>query len=126
MAHEKRRVVVSVINDLVTDQRVNRTCRELHEMGYEVLLVGRKLPGSMPMPSTAYSSRRMRLIFTTGALFYAAFNTRLFFKLLFTKAHILWSNDLDTLLANRWAAKLKGKPIVFDSHEFFTEVPELE
>lgn len=68
----------------------------------------------------------MKLLFTKGALFYALYNWRLFWLLLFKKADIFWSNDLDTLLGSRMAAKFKGKPIIFDSHEYFTEVPELE
>jgi len=126
MEGKKKKITVSVINDLVTDQRVNRTCLELHLMGYDVLVVGRKLKTSLPMPTLPYSTKRMKLWVTKGALFYAWYNWRLFWLLLFTKTDVFWSNDLDTLLANRWASKLKRKPLVFDSHEYFTEVPELE
>lgn len=126
MAENKKRIIVSVINDLVTDQRVSRTCHELHSMGYDVLLVGRKLPNSLDMPNVPYKYLRMKLLFTKGALFYAFYNWRLFWLLVFKKADVLWSNDLDTLLANYMASKLKGKPVIFDSHEYFTEVPELE
>lgn len=126
MTEKKKRIVVSVINDLVTDQRVSRTCHELHSMGYDVLLVGRKLPASLDMPATPYKVKRMNLLFKKGALFYAFYNWRLFWLLLFTKSDILWSNDLDTLLANRMASKFKRTPVIFDSHEYFTEVPELD
>ena len=40
------RAIVCVTNDLSTDNRVHRTCTVLQELGYEVLLVGRQLPGS--------------------------------------------------------------------------------
>ncbi len=126
MLEKKKRIIVSVINDLVTDQRVSRTCNELHQLGYEVLLVGRKLPASLPMPEVPYQFIRMNLIFKKGALFYAFFNWRLFWLLVFKKADILWSNDLDTLLANYCASRLKRVKLIFDSHEYFTEVPELE
>uniref|UniRef100_UPI003561D5F7 glycosyltransferase n=1 Tax=Lutibacter sp. TaxID=1925666 RepID=UPI003561D5F7 len=53
------------------------------------------------------------------------YNIRLFFKLLFVKKDILLANDLDTLLPNYLVSKLFNKKIVYDSHELFTEVPEL-
>lgn len=120
-----KKVYVSVINDLSTDQRVHKICASLHDDGCEVKLVGRKLSSSLPI-KREYKTKRMRLLFTKGALFYAAFNMRLFFYLLFKRMDVLYANDLDTLLANYLISKLKGKPIIYDSHECFTEVPELE
>lgn len=63
--------------------------------------------------------------FKKGPLFYAAFNLRLFLFLLFSKFDVLLSNDLDTLPANILIAKIKKKPLIYDSHEYFTQVPEL-
>lgn len=120
-----KKVILSVINDLVTDNRVHKVATSLQKLNFEVLLVGRKLPNSKPINQRPYETHRMNLFFTKGPLFYAEYNVRLFMFLLFHKADILLSNDLDTLLANYYASKLKRKTLVYDSHEFFTEVPEL-
>ena len=121
----KKRIIVSVTNDLVSDNRVHKVCTSLVKMGFEVLLVGRKLPKSLPLEERACQTKRFRLLFKKGPLFYACFNFRLFLFLLFAKFDVLLSNDLDTLPANYLASKLKNKPLVYDSHEYFTEVPEL-
>jgi glycosyltransferase involved in cell wall biosynthesis len=118
--------IVSVINDLVTDNRVNKTCLTLRSCGYDVILIGRKLPGSLPLPDWPFKSHRLRLWFRKGPLFYLFFNLRLFFQLLFRKSHLLYANDLDTLLPNYLVARLKGVPLIYDSHELFCEVPELQ
>lgn len=77
------------------------------------------------MESRSYRTKRFRMYYEKGALFYAWFNFRLFWFLLFRPSTILVSNDLDTLLPNYLVSKLKGKKLVYDSHEYFTEVPEL-
>ena len=118
------RVTVSVTNDLVTDQRVHKVCTTLMQNGYKVKLVGRKLPESKPI-KRAYQTKRMSLLFHRKLFFYAEFNIRLFFYLLFDKVDIFLSNDTDTLLANYFASVIRRKPVVFDAHEIFPEVPEI-
>ncbi len=119
-----KQVIVSVTNDITTDQRVHKVCATLTEMNFKVIVIGRKLKNSIPI-NRKYSTYRFKLLFNKGVLFYAEYNLRLFFKLLFTKKDILLANDLDTLLPNYLASKLFKTKLVYDSHELFTEVPEL-
>jgi len=67
----------------------------------------------------------MRLLFNKGFLFYAEFNLRLFLLLLISKKDILYANDMDTLLPNYVISKIVKKKLIFDSHELFSEIPEL-
>ncbi|MDL2262739.1 glycosyltransferase [Bacteroidales bacterium OttesenSCG-928-I21] len=123
---QRKKIVVSVSNDITNDQRVHRICMSLQKFGYDVLLIGRTMKSSQNIEPRTYEIKRFRLLFNSGFLFYTFFNIRLFFYLLFCKADIFLSNDLDTLLGNTLAAKIKKVKLVYDSHEFFTEVPELE
>ena len=214
-----KRIIISVINDLATDQRVHRMTGTLIRQGYRVELIGRKLPGSLPVdleevmaqsaaiaternedqvvlkgakrkkdqvvlkgakrkedqvvPKTAkrkensdgqieseemmdlaaaYGSedalnkekrnapaevpavpfthlirtRRFRMLVKRGPFFYVFYNTRLFFYLLFRqKPAMLVAVDLDTLTANYLVSAFRRIPLLYDSHEYFTEVPEL-
>ena len=122
---KKKRIILSVINDLVGDQRIHRIATTLQEAGAEVWVVGRKLPDSLPLTPRGYQTHRMRLWFRKGKFFYLEYNIRLLGWLLFRRADVLTANDLDTLLANFLAARLKSCHLVYDSHEYFTEVPEL-
>ena len=118
-------IVLSVTNDISIDQRMHKVCSTLVDAGYEVLLVGRLKPDSLPLKSQKYGTHRMKMWYTKGKLFYLEFNIRLFFYLLAQKSSIITSNDLDTLLASYLASKIKGTKLVYDTHEYFTELPEL-
>ncbi len=121
----KKRIILSVTNDLSSDQRVSRISTTLHENGYDVLVVGRKRRVSVALKPKPYQEHRLRLFVEKGPLFYLAFNVRLFLFLLTRKADIYWANDMDTLLATALAAKIQKKRLFYDSHEYWTEIPEL-
>jgi glycosyltransferase involved in cell wall biosynthesis len=121
----KKKIIISVTNDYSADQRIQRMASWLHELGFEVCVVARNLPNSLPLDEYPYKVVRMSLFFKKGKFFYLEYNIRLFIYLFFHKAHILTSNDLDTLLPNYLISKLKGCDLIYDSHEYFTEVPEL-
>ncbi len=121
----KKQIIVSVTSDLVSDNRVHKVCTSLHKMGFDILLIGRRKKNSLKLQSRVYKTRRIKLLFEKGPFFYACFNLRLFCFLLFSKADVFLANDLDTLPANYLVSKIRKKTLVYDSHEYFTEVPEL-
>ncbi len=122
---KRKKITVSVITDLATDQRVIRICTTLQNMGFTVHVIARQLSNSLPLENYAFTASRLRCYFTKGTMQYAEFMIKLFFCLLFTKTDYLLANDLDTLLPNFLISKLKRKYLFYDTHEYFTGVPEL-
>jgi glycosyltransferase involved in cell wall biosynthesis len=121
-----KRVYISVINDLATDQRVGRVAKLLAEHGFDVCCIGRRLKDSPELKDRPFKYKRFRMVFTKGPFFYACFNLRLLLTLLFVKRPLLYiSNDLDTLPANFVASRFRKVNLIYDSHELFTQVPEL-
>lgn len=119
-------IILAVTNDISTDQRVIRTAHTLQKMKAGITIIGRHLPHVHPDLDQPFKAIRMRLIFNKGPIFYAEYNIRLFFRLLTMKGDILVSNDLDTLPAVYLASVIKNTVLIYDSHEYFTEVPELK
>jgi glycosyltransferase involved in cell wall biosynthesis len=119
------RIVFSVTNDIATDNRILRITKSLAKQGQKITILGRKRKNSLPLNIGWAKTVRFRLMFHKGPLFYAFINLRLFLYLYFSGFDVFVANDLDTLPANFLAARLKRKKLVYDSHEYFTEVPEL-
>lgn len=115
-----------MINDLATDQRVSRVADLLINEGMEVTCIGRRLRQSPELPGFSFKTRRYRMLFTKGPFFYACFNMRLLLTLLFVRKPSLFiANDLDTLPASFTASRIRKVKLIYDSHELFTQVPEL-
>lgn len=126
MSKERKiKICLSVTNDIATDQRVNRIAGSLIRLDAVVTVIGRKRKNSLKPAHSEIRYRRFHLIFNKGPFFYACYNIRLFLHLLFHHYDVLVSNDLDTLPANFLISRIKKTKLVYDSHEYFTEVPEL-
>ncbi|MBE37689.1 MAG: group 1 glycosyl transferase [Flavobacteriales bacterium] len=120
-----KKVIISVTNDLTTDQRVDKVARSLIGAGFSVLLLGVHSKPSIGLSDRPYAFHRFNMIFKKGFFFYFEFNVRLFLFLITNHSSIYLSNDLDTLCANFLASKLKNVRLIYDSHELFSELPEL-
>jgi glycosyltransferase involved in cell wall biosynthesis len=122
---KNKKIFVAVTNDISTDYRVHKICNYLINKGYEIVVYGRVLPNTITV-KRAYKIVRKKHIFNNNFLFYAEFNIRLFFYLIFRKFDYVLSNDLDTLPACFFGSKIKNTNLVYDSHELFSEGPELQ
>jgi len=120
-----KRIVFTVTNDLIYDQRMIRICNSLTTAGYEITLMGRKIRNSEPLTQQSFNQKRLACWFSTGKLFYIEFNLRLFFFLLFHKTDVIGAIDLDTILPCYIISKLKSKKRLYDAHELFCEMKEI-
>lgn len=121
------KVIVSVFNNLYTDQRVEKVCQSLSSNGYDIQLIGNSW-GGLPDMERNYSFSRIFLNAKVLRYAYIEFQWKLYKELLkkADKNSILLANDLDSILPNYLVSKKLGIPLVFDSHEIFTEMPALQ
>ena len=121
-----KKIILAVTNDLTYDRRMFRICSSLAAAGASVTLVGRKRRNTLPFNPASFKSIRFRCWINKGPLFYAEYNLRLFFILLQQSFDIACACDLDTASAVRLASRYKSAKTVYDAHEYFSEVPELQ
>jgi glycosyltransferase involved in cell wall biosynthesis len=119
------RISVAVITDLETDQRVRKVCTWMQQQGYDLVVTGLKRPFSTQLQERPYTQNRLITRQQKGVLFYAEWQWKLFWALRKLPSDVIYANDLDTLFPAWLAAKIHGAALVYDSHEWFTEVPEL-
>lgn len=122
----KQKIIICLTGDLSTDYRVHKTAMSLIKMGYDVCCVSRYMKGFGTIDSRDYNYRILKTIFKKGPLFYAEINLRQFIYLLLHRSEAVVAIDLDTL-AGCWLGSRFGKrKLIYDSHEYFPEVPELQ
>ena len=120
-----RSILFTVTTDLTYDQRMIRICSSLVQAGYKVTLVGRKIKNSIPLNEKPFKQKRINCLFEKGKLFYAEYNIRLFFFLLFKKMDCIGAIDLDTILPCYFISRIKKTKRVYDAHELFCEMKEI-
>ncbi|MBD8082962.1 glycosyltransferase [Chryseobacterium caseinilyticum] len=123
----KKKIIISAFSNLYTDQRIEKICKTLHENGYEIELIGNDWNGAEKM-TRLYPFVRIPLISKSLKTAYFEFNWKLH-RLLKQKADshtLLYANDLDALLPNYLISKKLNVPLIFDSHEIFSEMPAIK
>lgn len=123
----RKKVITSAFSNLYTDQRIEKVCRTLHEDGYAVELIGNDWKGAEEM-KRPYPFSRIHLASKSLKTAYFEFNWKLYRELK-NKADentILHANDVDALYPNYLIAKKLNIPLVFDSHEIFSEMPAIQ
>jgi glycosyltransferase involved in cell wall biosynthesis len=117
--------VFTVTTDLTYDQRMIRICTSLANAGHDVMLVGRKMKASLPLTAQPFKQKRLFCFFEKGKLFYAEYNIRLFFYLLFKQMNCIGAIDLDSILPCYFISRIKKITRVYDAHELFCEMKEI-
>ncbi len=118
-------IFFTVTNELSFDQRMIRICTSLAHAGHRVTLVGVAKKRAPALESRPFTQKRLSVFFNRGKLFYAEYNLRLFFFLLFKKMDGICAIDLDTIIPCYLISLLKKIPRIYDAHELFCEMKEI-
>jgi len=105
------------------DRRMQRIVKSLIKAGYKVSWIARTK--DHPIQIDKLNFMPIQPSAKSGFMFYAQFNIKAQKLALKSDAAIISAVDLDTIMAASWAMR-KGRRLVFDAHEHFTEVPELK
>lgn len=121
------KVIVSAFSNLYTDQRIEKVCETLSKEGYEIFLIGNDWGGA-PKMTRNYPFKRIKQFSKSLKTAYPEFNWKLYgeLKKVADGDTILLANDLDALLPNVLISKKLNIPLVFDSHEIYTEMPAIQ
>ena len=120
-----KRLVITITNNISYDQRMLKVA-QYYSTKCEVIILGSSTRNPPPLENQDFQQIRLKTFFKSGFLFYAEFNIRLLFKLFVIKPEILYAVDLDSVTASYFYHRLRKTPYIYDAHEYFTELPELE
>ncbi|ANH81021.1 hypothetical protein A8C56_08550 [Niabella ginsenosidivorans] len=95
-------------------------------MGFDVFVYARSEKNSLPLGQYSFRAKRIHCYFKSGFLKFGEFNIKLLLKLLFKKTDYILANDLDALVPAFIASKIRNKKLFYDTHEYYTGVPELK
>jgi glycosyltransferase involved in cell wall biosynthesis len=127
---EKRKIIICLTGYLPTDQRMTRIGTALHEMNFNVTVFYRHYfkyqAKSLNTTAFPFQIQPLQFAINSGIIFYFLFNFKVFFKLLFEPADCFYAVDSDTLPALTLLSIIRRKQLVYDAHEYFAEVPELD
>lgn len=118
-----KRCIITVTNDGLSDRRMQRIGGHLDSLGWEVGIVGRIFePNLLQGEGVHQILCRIR----KGPRAYWEYHQKLVKHLFDREADLIIAVDYDTLPAAIKIASRQRAKVIFDSHEFFEEVPELE
>lgn len=123
----RKNIIISAFSNLYTDQRIEKVCRTLYENEYQIDLIGNDWNGAGKM-ERPYPFSRIHLASKSLKTAYFEFNWKLYHQLK-KKADqntILYANDVDALLPNYLISQKLNIPLIFDSHEIFSEMPAVQ
>lgn len=117
-------VVMFLFHYFENDHRVLKEALTLRESGHDVTLIAQRDDDSYPQERVEHGFRVVRLLMHKWPIRkgrYAEYFLRAAKKAVALKGDVFHAHDLDTLVPAAIAARLRRKPLVYDSHELFTE-----
>jgi glycosyltransferase involved in cell wall biosynthesis len=120
-----KHLVFTVTNALNFDQRMQRICNSLLQAGYRVTLVGWEYVDSPKLITQKFEQLRIPIKNKSGKMRYLEYNYKLIGALKKLQPNLVGAIDLDTIIPNYYIAKQLNIPIIYDAHEYFTELEEI-
>ncbi len=115
----QKKIIFCMTSNFAFDQRMQRIAEAFQQ--YDIVVYNRgcvNYKNIEVLNAACYINK--------GFLAYIEYNLRLFFHLFFNKYDALYLVDTDTLFAGGMSSFFKTSKFIFDSHEYFIEVPELQ